>query len=715
MLDIGIIIPELAKYGGAERYLVECLICWQDKHRITVYASEFNFEMLTEHGVRDAVQLVKLSARFDGTHATVLNGTLLPKIWEQEIGHHDIYHSHLWPTHLVNLHPMVWFPHEPLRMINDLRFNQHIEEFAEQFARKLHLYPKHTYDFILDSWYEGTMRALAQFDKTGHPDRIVANSRYTASYLEKVYGRPVTDVVYPGVTPEDFVHMRASDNVVLTVGQLWPHKRIRLLIESVSLVAGVELYVVGSGPDRDLLQSVAHNLGVEDRVFFLQGLDNNDVQALFARAMCLVFTPTREPFGIVALEAMAAGKPLIAVNEGGYVEVVGEDCAMLVPPRPIAIAEKIEALRADPDLRRRMGAAGIERAKNYTWSRTAQELLAVVEDEHARYQGSQPTEAASDREGPLVGIHYYGWYGEGFGNAHWNDTPDLGGVTDMPSLGYYGSTDGDIIDQHFDWIEAACIDFVIMNLHVDENGTNPRELAAYDTILRKASAAERRLKFAIALCPYTDSLEALERVITFIRTAFARQRHYLRYDGKPALFIFWTGNKDGDDSFIRFLDEETRDFVRVASTLRLYDRRTEPERTFGLFDAFSLYSPLELATADRWERVWQLAYDHSDAGRLDLRIATVSPGYDDTHLTSPMRAGNPSRRIRRDRGITYKRCWDFVRGQGNPPDMVLITSMNEYHENTHIEPSRDRGAFYLDMTREEIARMRAPRCAGAAP
>jgi len=707
MINIGIIIPELSKYGGAERYLIECLVRWQEKHRLTVYASDFDVEMLAEHGVGESVQLIKLSGRFNTAQATVLNGTLLPKIWEQEIGRHDIYHAHLWPTHLIDLHPMVWFPHEPLRIISDLRFNQHIEEFGDQVARKLHLYPKGTYDFLVDTWYEGTMRALAQFDKTGRPDRIVANSRYTAQRLEEVYSRPVTDVVYPGVTPIDFIHMPASDNVLVTVGQLWPHKRIRLLIEAVALVSGVELYVIGAGPDRKQLQEAARNLGVEDRVFFLSGLVNEEVRLLFARAMCVAFTPVREPFGIVALEAMAAGKPLIAVNEGGYVEIIGEDCAMLVPPWPTAIAEKIEMLHSDPELRWRMGAAGIERAKNYTWDRTAQELLAIIEDEYARYESQQTKPLRSpDSGGPLVGIHYYGWYREGYGNAHWNDTSDFGGVTDVPLLGYYRSTDGELIDQHFSWMEDAGVDFAVLHLHVDDNGCDPYELAAFGTILRKAHAGARRLKFAICLCPYTDNLEAIDATIKFIRTAFVPQQPYLWRAEKPVLFMFWTGAKDGDGALCHFLADASEDFMRIALTLRLYDRHTEPQKTFGMFDAFSIYSPLELSSAKEWERLWQLAYDGSDAGRLSLRIATVCPGYDDTHLTTPFRAGNLYRSIGRDNGRIYTRCWDFVLRQKEAPQIVLITSMNEYHENTHIEPSRAHGQFYLDMTRNQILRLR---------
>src|SRR5947208_838838 len=117
-LSLGVIIPELSKYGGAERYLIECVSRWQDLHDITIYASIINSDLLAEHGIGKKVKLCPLSPYFEGQHSILLNTALLPKVWEQEIGKHDIYHTHLWPTHLIDLHPMVWYQHEPLRLLH---------------------------------------------------------------------------------------------------------------------------------------------------------------------------------------------------------------------------------------------------------------------------------------------------------------------------------------------------------------------------------------------------------------------------------------------------------------------------------------------------------------------------------------------------------------------------------------------------------------------
>ena len=251
-LDMAVIIPELAKYGGAERFLIECVARWQDVHDMTIYSSNFNTDLLAEHGIEPQSSSCQDSFRATSKDSTRSCSTrrLLPKIWEQEIGKHDVYHTHLWPTHLIDLHPMVWFPHEPLRILHDLRYEQplgrrgrHAEARAARLSQvQLRLRGRRH--------LRGLPVVMDLVDKLGKPDRVVANSRYSAGYLEGVYGSPVHDVVYPGVNVDDFIFQPSDENIFLTIGQLWPHKRIKLIIEALKLVENAQLYIVGSGPEK---------------------------------------------------------------------------------------------------------------------------------------------------------------------------------------------------------------------------------------------------------------------------------------------------------------------------------------------------------------------------------------------------------------------------------------------------------------------------------
>ena len=89
-IDLAIIIPFLEKYGGAERYLIECVRYWQERHDITIYATRISDRMLGEHGIVTGVKRVELTPYFEGEHSMLLNALLLPKIWREEIGRHDL-------------------------------------------------------------------------------------------------------------------------------------------------------------------------------------------------------------------------------------------------------------------------------------------------------------------------------------------------------------------------------------------------------------------------------------------------------------------------------------------------------------------------------------------------------------------------------------------------------------------------------------------------
>jgi glycosyltransferase involved in cell wall biosynthesis len=447
-LDLAVIIPVLAKYGGAERYLIECVRYWQDRHDVTIYSTSINHALLEEHGIGACVKYFELTPYFEGEHSMPLNALLMPKIWREEIGKHDLYHTHLWPTHLIDLHPMVWFPHEPLRLSHDLRYEQNADRIGKDLARNIHIYPKFNYDRIGDPYFEAYLNAIDVMDKAARPERVVANSRHTARYLEEVYGCPVKDVVYPGIWPEALIELPSDPNLFVTISQLWGHKRISLLIEAIALTDDTQLIVIGSGPERQHLEELAERLGVADRIFFLSDLSNHELQLVLARANAFLYSPVNEPFGIAVLEAMAAGKPVIAVNQGGYAEVCSPDCAFLLPAYPSAFAEKISYLQSNPDVAQHMGNVAKCVARQYTWKRTAHELEALLlETWHA--SRSHAGEAVSERvERPLVGIQYYAWYGDGFGAEHWNDSRKSGYVSDKPLLGNYSSSKGQTIEFH---------------------------------------------------------------------------------------------------------------------------------------------------------------------------------------------------------------------------------------------------------------------------
>jgi glycosyltransferase involved in cell wall biosynthesis len=128
--------------------------------------------------------------------------------------------------------------------------------------------------------------------------------------------------------------------------------------------------------------SLAKEYGVADRVVFLGQVAHKDIPPLVRSADVVVSVPWYEPFGIVPVEAMACGVPVIASAVGGHLDTVLDGVTGLhVPPRrPDALASNLRRLLNDPDLRRSLGRSAAEHAHGrYPWDRVAAETEAVYE------------------------------------------------------------------------------------------------------------------------------------------------------------------------------------------------------------------------------------------------------------------------------------------------------------------------------------------------
>ncbi|MET1065162.1 MAG: glycosyltransferase [Arthrobacter sp.] len=183
---------------------------------------------------------------------------------------------------------------------------------------------------------------------------------------------------------------RSSAHRILSVGRLVPRKGVDLVIRALPLLseagfADVELLIVGGGGkaadlDADAearrLFAVAMELGVGEQVTFRGQLPRGAMPGIFRSADAVVCAPWYEPFGIVPLEAMACGIPVVAAAVGGLRDtVVDHGTGLHVPPNdPAALAAALATLLGDAGLRHELGCAGQERARSrYSWDRVAAE------------------------------------------------------------------------------------------------------------------------------------------------------------------------------------------------------------------------------------------------------------------------------------------------------------------------------------------------------
>ena len=175
-------------------------------------------------------------------------------------------------------------------------------------------------------------------------DQYVANSELTRQRIRRFWGRDAV-VVHPPVDVERF-SVGEPEDYVLFVGELLRHKRPQAAIEA-ALAAGRRMKVVGTGPE---LGRLAARYG--DRVDFLGRIDSPALARVYAEAAALV-VPNVEEFGIAAVEAQAAGRPVVALDAGGPREtVVHGETGLLVDsedPRALARALREDFSSFDPE------------------------------------------------------------------------------------------------------------------------------------------------------------------------------------------------------------------------------------------------------------------------------------------------------------------------------------------------------------------------------
>lgn len=193
----------------------------------------------------------------------------------------------------------ICYCHSPMRYLWD---HYHSYRAASGFATRA-LMP------ILAPWLR-----TWDVNTSARVDRFVANSHHVAARIGKYYRRPAT-VVYPPVSVDDFSPSHERGDFYLCAGQLVPYKRVDLAVEAFTRL-GKNLLVIGEGREMDRLKAKAG-----PTVKFLGRVPFHVLKEKLATCRALVF-PGEEDFGIVPVEAMASGRPVIAYGKGGALETV---------------------------------------------------------------------------------------------------------------------------------------------------------------------------------------------------------------------------------------------------------------------------------------------------------------------------------------------------------------------------------------------------------
>ncbi|HNP88183.1 MAG TPA: glycosyltransferase family 4 protein, partial [Kouleothrix sp.] len=170
----------------------------------------------------------------------------------------------------------------------------------------------------------------------------------------------------------------------LCVARQYPRKHVADLLRALPLVRRavpqVRAIIVGDGPEHGALLALAAQLGLGDSVRFTGALPDDELMRMYRRADVFCLPSVQEGFGIVFLEAMASGLPVVATSAAAIPEVVPQrQSGMLVPPGDInALVAALIELLGDAALRRAYGLAGQAHVVQFDWERVADVFLQQV-------------------------------------------------------------------------------------------------------------------------------------------------------------------------------------------------------------------------------------------------------------------------------------------------------------------------------------------------
>ena len=260
------------------------------------------------------------------------------------------------------------------------------------------------HDLWLDRYPQYSKKLLGQhmsFLRTRrriwYASHVITVSEYSAKDIQELYGLPKERItVIPNGVSRDFMpdreeqrfgEVRSQYNIpsgpyILFLGGADPRKNHITLFQAYAQKEALRyshaLVIVGNPVHRlGTIMESARSLGISDRVLCAGTVARDDLRVLYSHADLFVFPSRYEGFGFPVLEAMACGTPVITSKTTSLPEVAGDAALLVNPDDPEEIAEGIVRVLEDPMFREQLRSKGFERARQFTWERTARDTLAV--------------------------------------------------------------------------------------------------------------------------------------------------------------------------------------------------------------------------------------------------------------------------------------------------------------------------------------------------
>ncbi len=314
-----ILFPHLMVPGGAATAVFQIgSTLLTEGYKVSILCAKANEEFIKDHRGLDILPLnIPMSSspfywvlfpfwqfKIYKSISTFPNSLLFPQVLP----------SNWWAWIYKKLHPktkVIWYCQEPSAFIHSKIWIDAIPSLPMKVISKI----VRPFTQALDIWLERSS------------DLVICNSEFTLMEYEKVYNRRAFNVVYPPFKGEqkELLHAKRQD-VIFTIGRLTKFKRIDTLIRVFEKFQeefpSYKLIIAGTGEYKEALENISRNSKAHENIEFLGRISDDSKADLFSRAKVSVITAHHEPFGIVPLESMSQGTPVIAHGSGGPKESI---------------------------------------------------------------------------------------------------------------------------------------------------------------------------------------------------------------------------------------------------------------------------------------------------------------------------------------------------------------------------------------------------------
>jgi D-inositol-3-phosphate glycosyltransferase len=274
---------------------------------------------------------------------------------------------------------------------------------------------------------EGEYRIEGEREVLKAADKIIAATTAEYAQLLWLYQADVNKimVIPPGVDickfypipadeAKEYIGVPPCGRMLLFVGRIEPLKGLDVLIEAISIMRQGDVWkenpfclaIIGGEPDESdeqdniemsRIKALSENFGLQDFVTFLGKRSQDSLPYYYSAAEAVVVPSQYESFGMVALEAMACGTPVVASHIGGLAYLVQDGITGFTVPvdDPVELANRLSSLIQDPNLRDRMGKQAVQVAQDYAWDKIASKLVAVYDGLLNNSAGNQSASSSS--------------------------------------------------------------------------------------------------------------------------------------------------------------------------------------------------------------------------------------------------------------------------------------------------------------------------------